>query len=204
MRIGIDFDNTIVGYDSLFFAIAHERGLIDTGVAADKRSIRDHVRSLPDGETAWRELQAEVYGPRILEAQLNEGVTEFFIACRRWGIPLHVVSHKTMRAAGGDGNTDLREAARGFLSSRGFFDRLGVSPDEVYFEPTREEKCRRIAALGCTHFVDDLEETFAEPAFPAGVARILYSPHHAATSLDDVRLVRSWGEILDGLFAARC
>ena len=56
-----------------------------------------------------------------------------------------------------------------------------VGPDaipesNVYFESTRAEKIERIIALSCTHFIDDLEEVFDDPAFPSNVERLLLSP----------------------------
>ena len=44
MLIGIDFDNTIAGYDRAFAAEAARRGVIALGAPATKRSIRDRLR----------------------------------------------------------------------------------------------------------------------------------------------------------------
>ena len=65
-------------------------------------------------------------------------------------------------------------AERGFFCSNGF----GIPIERVFFESTRAAKLERICALGCTHFIDDLEEVFSDPAFPARVLPILF----AATS----------------------
>src|ERR1051325_6940804 len=60
-----------------------------------KRSIRDRIRLLPDGEIEWQKCQALLYGQRIAEAKLVEGVADFIRLCRERGIPVHIVSHKT-------------------------------------------------------------------------------------------------------------
>ena len=61
MRIGIDFDNTIITYDDVFRATALGRGLIKEDFAGrSKQAIRDHIRLLPDGEIAWQRLQGQV------------------------------------------------------------------------------------------------------------------------------------------------
>ena len=49
--LGIDFDNTIVRYDNLFYKIALEKGLIDTSIGKSKE-IRDYLRSLTKTENS--------------------------------------------------------------------------------------------------------------------------------------------------------
>ena len=46
MRIGIDFDNTIVSYDALFHKVAREAGLVPESVAATKVAVRDYLREI--------------------------------------------------------------------------------------------------------------------------------------------------------------
>jgi len=53
MRVGIDFDNTIVNYEQIFVAAAQARGWITRGFRGRKRELRDTVRLLADGETKW-------------------------------------------------------------------------------------------------------------------------------------------------------
>lgn len=70
MRIGIDFDNTIAGYDALFARIGTEAGWLEPGFQGRKKAVRDRVRLLPNGEWSWMTIQAQVYGPRMAEACL--------------------------------------------------------------------------------------------------------------------------------------
>src|SRR5436190_14114646 len=113
--VGIDFDNTIISYDNVMRRLAVDRGLLSPDASPGKKQIRDALRRLPDGEMHWQRLQADVYGPLIGEGRLIDGVREFFAACRRGSVPVVVISHKTRHAAAGDGRTDLREAARGWM-----------------------------------------------------------------------------------------
>mgnify|MGYP003339752174 CR=1 FL=1 len=46
MLIGIDFDNTIVSYDSLFYKVAAEQKAVPTTVARTKLAVRDHLRAI--------------------------------------------------------------------------------------------------------------------------------------------------------------
>ncbi len=200
--IGIDFDNTIASYDLAMKEVAVARRLVDSVIVAQKKFIRDAIRQSQDGENRWQELQADVYGPYIEKAEMIDGVASFFRTCRQMGYPVYIVSHKTEFAARGDGRTNLRASAMGWMKNRGFFDSndMGLSPEHVYFENSMEEKAERIRSLGCTDFVDDLEETFLHASFPTAVARYLYSPHGTASAIPGVNVARDWQQISDEIF----
>ncbi len=201
MVIGVDFDNTIVSYDALFHRLAVERGLIPRSLPKDKTAVRDHLRSL-GGEEKWIELQGLAYGLRIREAAPFPGAREFFARCGRVGLTVHIVSHKTRQPVIGAPH-DLHEAARGWLEFEGFFDpaRIGLPRNHVHFGITRREKLEHIRALGCTIFIDDLEEVFREPEFPAGVEKILFAPQRQAAGPPDVKVFASWPLIERHVFA---
>jgi hypothetical protein len=200
--IGIDFDNTVVSYDDVMHEIAVQQGLIPSDTRKSKKHIRDRTRQLPGGEIKWQRLQAKVYGPRMGEARLIEGVREFAKLCKKHRVQVCIVSHKTEYANYDETRTNLRAAALSWMMSNRFFDAegLGLSQGDVYFEATRQEKIGRIRSLGCTHFVDDLEETFLEDSFPADVEKILYAPHVQHGLLQRVRVVTTWEEISDYFF----
>ena len=204
-RLGVDFDNTVVRYDELLLREAAQRGLIPPQTAASKREIRDRIRRLPEGERAWQRLQAFLYGAKIREAVPAPGVAEFFARCRAQAVEVFIVSHKTRYAALDERGIDLWDAAMAWMRAHRFFeaDGAGLSPQQVYFEPSRAEKLARIQRLGCTHFIDDLEETFLEPAFPPRIQKILYATAGASAPLPGVRVAASWQEITESLFDAR-
>ena len=193
MVIGVDFDNTLVCYDDVFERLARERGVT---ALTGKKAIRDQIRQLPDGDIEWQKLQGIAYGPRMGEARLIEGVTELFAACRQRGITVHIVSHKTEFAGYDNTRTNLRQAALQWMETH------GLDTANVHFAGTRAEKIATIKQLGCTMFVDDLEETFLETNFPAHVEKILFAPHGHEPVLD-VRTCRTWGEILEHVLFAR-
>jgi hypothetical protein len=200
--LGIDFDNTIVSYDEVMRSIARDWNLVDARLTR-KKQIRDAIRRLADGELRWQQLQAAAYGTRIREAVPCPGVREFLMDCKRSSIPVRIVSHKTERPNLPGAVVDLRDAALGWLEQQGFFaDGSAVSRADVYFEPTRARKLARIAELGVTHFIDDLEETFAEPLFPAGVARILYTSESSAP-ISGVTVLPTWQDIRHHLLEKR-
>ncbi len=202
--IGVDFDNTIAGYNDLMHTIALERSLISADVARNKKLIRDAIRALPDGEAHWRDLQVTVYGPRMHEARLIEGVREFFADCWRRRITVYIISHKTEYANFGEANVNLRTVAMTWLEQHGFFHEkaLGLSRASVFFESTRTEKIDRIKALRATHFIDDLEETFRESAFPRDVQKILLAAHGQSSDIAGTVSFATWGQIHEHLLGS--
>ena len=201
--IGIDFDNTIACYDELVHSLALELGLIQPLVAEIKKEVRDAIRSLPEGEIQWQKLQGLLYGPRMESAKVSDGLAAF---CREWvgrGAKLYVVSHKTEYANFDETQTNLRQSALAWMAKKGFFgpNGLGLSPQDVFWEDTREEKLNRIRRLGCTHFIDDLEEVLGEPDFPKAVEGVLYAPNHDLCLQSKIRIAHSWGDVSNYLLA---
>lgn len=201
-RIGLDLDNTLINYDRLFHDVAAGRGLIPRDFVGTKRDVRDRIRLMPGGggEIEWQRLQAQVYGPAIAGATAAEGALDFVRRARAHGAELTIVSHKTAFSNLGTETVNLRDAARTWLHENGMVGPQAVPPENVYFEDTREDKIARIIGLGCTHFIDDLEEVFDDPAFPGDVERLLFttSAEHPAGRH---RAYASFGEIADALFA---
>ncbi|MBI4665249.1 MAG: hypothetical protein HY751_02435 [Nitrospinae bacterium] len=204
LLIGVDFDNTIADYDDLIFSIALERGFTAPGADRGKKSVRDAIRLLPEGDILWQSLQAEIYGPRMRDAKLKDGAREFFERCHGAGITTCVISHKTEYAGMDTTGTNLRSAAMGWMAGQGFFSPggLGLKPGQVYFESTRFEKVERIGAAGCTHFIDDLEEVFLEDSFPADVGKILFCQEGQGPFPPGVVVMKTWKEIEGFFFAA--
>jgi hypothetical protein len=182
LRVGIDFDNTLIDYDRVFLAAARERGLVAADFAGPKRAVRDAIRRLSNGELAWQRLQGHVYSAGITGAVPYPGAEAFLLRCLDAGVAVFIVSHKTRYGHHDPARVDLRAAARDWMAAHGFFqtDRVAIPADRVFFEDDRGRKLARIAALRCTHFIDDLEEVFADPRFPAGVRRILFAGTAAA------------------------
>jgi hypothetical protein len=201
MRIGIDFDNTIVSYDHPFTLAAHSRGINLVGGAVDKAALRDYLRLQPDGEIEWQKVQAEVYGRRMPEAHIFSGFPEFVKRCRSQSIPLMIVSHKTAFAAQ-DRSVNLRDAAMAWMTGQAFFSDpgLGFAEDDIFFAATRRAKVNTIGELECTWFIDDLQEVFADDGFPQSVAKILFSPVAQASEFAGIQCCTSWSQVMETVF----
>jgi hypothetical protein len=200
LRIGIDFDNTIVAYDAVFCAAAKSCGLIEPGVSGSKQAVRDAIRRLPDGELAWQRLQGQVYGKGISGAKMVPGVEAFLRRCRTEGCMVAVVSHKTEYGHFDPDRVNLRNAALNWMAAQGLLDGdRGVARADVYFESTRAEKVKRIAALSLTHFIDDLSEVLTDPYFPPNVERILFGDT-ARPASSPYTICSSWLDIEQQVF----
>jgi hypothetical protein len=203
MRIGIDFDNTIIRYDDVFASAASARALLPADFRGGKQAVRDAIRLRPDGEQDWQRLQGHVYGTGIAAARPFPGVDDFLRRARANGVRVLIVSHKTEYGHFDPDRVNLRAAALQWLQAQGFFQPDGFAAldrRDVHFAATRAEKLARIGALGCELFIDDLAEVLTDPDFPAGVARILLSDRAAEQAGQNdagYRVCRSWQAIAD-------
>jgi hypothetical protein len=199
MRIGVDFDNTLVCYDRAFAAVGREAGLLPADFAGGKEAVKRWLlRERPDGYL-WERLQGRVYGRRIDCAEVYPGAAEFFRRCReRSGWQVYVVSHKTALAHHDPLRTDLRQSALGWMRRQGFFDIVGFGLDasRVFFEDTRDAKVRRIAELDCQIFVDDHPEVLGHAAMPAGCRKILFATEHSGP----FERAANWNEVCAAVF----
>ena len=194
MRIGFDFDNTIVSYDELFYRVAIEKQLIPADLPKSKLAVRDFLRKA-DNEDTWTEMQGYVYGTRMGDALAYPGAIEFMRLARNRGIAMVIVSHKTNYPFRGP-KYDLHQAARGWVESF-LVDGIEnlIEPDQIFFEVTKKDKLARIAQCECDFFIDDLPEILLMPEFPQKTERILFDPenNHGVEGMG-ARL-ESWKEI---------
>lgn len=202
MRIGIDFDNTIVSYDALFHRIAVEQGVISVGTPRTKLAVRDQLRRQGQ-ENVWTEMQGTVYGARMDEAEAYPGAIEFLQWAAGGGIAVVIISHKTRHPFIGPKH-DLHQAARRW-AERHLRDggRQLVRAEDIYFELTKDEKIRRIGAAACNYYIDDLPEILLAEEFPSDVRRILFDPEAHHEDAAKLLRMRSWKDMLSH-FRRKC
>jgi len=189
MRIGIDFDNTIICYDEVFCTLAKSLGVIDSTFQGTKQSLRDHLHQSEEGDLIWQRLQGQVYGRWIDQAKVFVGFKEFMQKVSLdLQIQLFIVSHKTEYGHFDEAKINLRAVAKNWLKNQGVIPL--IPEDHLFFESSREEKIERIRSLNCTHFIDDLVEVFDDPHFPKEVKKILFTP-----------AVQNWADITDVLLS---
>ena len=205
MRVGIDFDNTIICYDGVFLEQARQRGLVPADFTGAKRAVRDAVRLLPGGEASWQRLQGYAYGRGIDGAHCFAGLDAFLARARAAGARIVVVSHKTEYGHHDPAGVNLRDAARRWMHAQGLFagPGHGLSKSDVHFADTRAEKLAKIRETGCALFIDDLEEVLGDPAFPAEVRRILFSSDGREGNGLPYPVLPSWAAIEEHIFGTR-
>ena len=198
--LGLDFDNTLVRYDKLFYQIAQEKGLIDESVSANKTAVRDYLRNLGMDEE-FTLMQGEVYGSRILEAEPAEGMLETLMELKDRGIDMVLISHKTKKPYKGPAY-NLHEAAWTWLENYGFFSNnlLGWNKSQVHFEETKSSKIKKIGELRCTYYIDDLPEIIE--SISGSTKGLLYDPMNTYAG-SNLKRVTEWKDIKDLLKETR-
>ena len=171
--LGLDFDNTLVNYDDLFYNIAREKKLIDKKTPRDKIVIRDILRAY-SLEEEFTKIQGEVYGRRVEEARPTNDMLRNLVSLKERGLKLTIISHKTRYPYKGP-KYDLHKSALRWMEKNNFFDvnGLDIQEKDVHFEETKEQKVGKIIELGCTYFVDDLEEIIR--MIPRNIKTYLYN-----------------------------
>jgi hypothetical protein len=199
MILGLDFDNTLICYDELFYQVALDKDLIPSDLSKTKNTVRDYLRQVGKEED-WILLQGEVYGGRILEASAFEGMREALKKIATRSEMMFLISHKTRTPYMGQ-QYDLHQAARGWLDGNAFFDEegLGWQENQVFFELTKEEKVQRIVQLGCTHYIDDLPEILE--MLPDTVQKILFAPHKKGLIPKEWERLDEWSLLPELLFS---
>jgi hypothetical protein len=197
LRIGIDFDNTMACYDQAFAEVAALMGFQSSHEVATKVKVKQIIQNSPGGDLLWQRLQGQVYGKHMLLAKVFAGLHEFICLAKMRGHEVFVVSHKTEFGHFDEEQVSLRGQAVLWLEKNNFFhtNQLSLKKENVFFESTREEKIQRIKNLGCTHFIDDLPEVFAEPKFSNHIQKILFSPSNSFSGDASIKVASSWRNI---------
>jgi hypothetical protein len=177
MRIGLDFDNTIVCYDQAITVLAEEVFELPKEMPRTKLALRDFLRAA-GREREWTSFQGALYGPGMHHAQPFDGAISTMQQLASEGHELVIISHRSRWPYAGP-TYDLHEAARGWvadnLQSLGLFGNKG-DEDHVYFLETRDQKVEMITFWRCNVFLDDLAEVLCAPSFPSSTLGIHFCP----------------------------
>jgi hypothetical protein len=188
VRIGVDFDNTIVNYNFLFHKIAFEQKLIDESVSQTKTAIRDYLRE-KNQENLWTEMQGYVYGARMMEAVAYPNVCDILRELTELGHTIAIISHKTKFPYLGE-QYDLHLAAKQWIEK--FLMQL-IPEDQIFFELSKVDKINRIKSFHCDLFLDDLPEILLDENFPTNTKPILFNPENHSHNTKNLEVISSWG-----------
>lgn len=157
-------------------------------VPVSKSAVRQFFR-VANREAEWTELQGIAYGAEMERAEPFAGALDFIRKAVTKGHSVKIISHRTKHPIKGD-RTNLHQSALRWLQREGFVGSNALSPDDVFFETTKEAKLARIRSEGCEVFVDDLPEILGSPLFPSGAQGWLFAP--SATPASGGCVVTDW------------
>ena len=192
MIVGFDFDNTIIDYNNLFGLVALEKNLILKPLAHDKNSVKQYLINA-NKEDEWTKLQGEVYGSRVLEANLYEGIIDIFKYLSNNSHKIYIVSHKTKFPYLGK-KVDLHKSALKFIIANNILNKkdIKLTKDDIFFETSIKDKIERIENLKCDIFVDDLESILN--LLPDNIIKILFLPKSSAKK-SNYKVIKKWNEL---------
>jgi len=198
LKIGLDFDNTIARYETLFRQVAQAEEFIPGNwIGSGKTELRDHLCRQADGERIWMKLQGLVYGKYMHAAGMMPGVANFLLSCKVRNHRVFIVSHKTEYGHFDPEKISLRQEALKWMEAKQFFDQdyFAINRNNVFFGDTQEEKVAIIAQLNCGWFIDDLSEVFEQPNFPLDTKKILFGSFSGEKVSHDTVVLNSWRKI---------
>jgi hypothetical protein len=194
IKLGFDFDNTIVCYDNAIAVLADELFDLPPEASRTKLGLRDYLRA-EGREPEWTAFQGELYGPGMIHAQPFEGAIETMHQLVADGHQLVIVSHRSRRPYGGEPH-DLHAAARGWVAERLQSTRLFAEDNNsVNFLETRKQKIACIAEMSCKVFLDDLPEVLEDTEFPSGTTGILFQPEFKVNLDKNQPQICSWNQL---------
>jgi hypothetical protein len=203
LSIGIDLDNTIADYDEIFFDIAREMEYIEADGSLGKSDVKDLILHSSDGDLRWQKLQGQVYGRWMHRAKLFPGFLAFLWASIARGNNVYIISHKSMYGHFDVDRIPLRDRAfswiNNWLVDANLPDYFRLN-ENIFFEETRKQKVERIDSVGCDLFIDDLNEVFLEPGFPAQTQKILFNKVVPQTHIFEGARFNSWPEITKHIY----
>ena len=143
IKLGLDFDNTLIDYDEVFYEVALEKKLIPEGIEKTKVEVRNYLKDIGKEED-FTLLQGEVYGSKIHLAKQSIGMLETLKIIKNQNIELFIISHKTKHPYAGP-KFNLHEAALKWLAQNSFFaiDELDFNKVStfIYFKFISSSSC---------------------------------------------------------------
>ena len=165
MRIGIDFDNTIINYHSVFHTLACEFSYISADTPIKKEQVKQAIIAHYGNDLHWQKLQSIAYGKAIFQAEAFKGVLVALESLKAQGHELFIVSHKSVTSHY-DPTVHLREYALDWLIKKLIVNETLIHESSLFFLDNLEDKISTITSLELDIFIDDLDLVVLHPNFP--------------------------------------
>jgi FMN phosphatase YigB (HAD superfamily) len=151
---GFDLDNTLIDYS----AAVEEYCRIKTLTPCTNIGIlREQLRKNNLSDYEWQLAQGWLYTEGLQFAQAGLGSVELCDYLIQEGYKLYIVSHKTSHTPDFCGKIALHGLANNWIK-KSVIANYFKEKEQIYYEPTRELKVKKIRELALNYFVDDLEE----------------------------------------------
>lgn len=175
MKIGFDFDNTIIDYSNIFYEIGKINNLIPENINTSKSSVKSYLHSIGK-EKEFTTIQGLVYGKEILKAKPAKNILEILKYLKKLNHDLYIVSHKTKYPFQGE-KINLRDSANSWIEKFLRIDNETIfNYENIFYEDTIEKKVERIEKLEICYFIDDLISIINLIKSPT--IGILYDPNY--------------------------
>ena len=171
MRIGFDFDNTLVDYSNAAAEYAINEGMAEY---LNLAQLREGLKNNGESEDSWQKAQSWIYTYGISLAKLSVGFSPLKEYLAEKGLKVFVVSHKTEKTPERFGAALLREFAIKWIQNTETLNFLELDKN-LFFCETRDEKIRKIQELKLNFFIDDLVEVLTHEEFPKETRKILFN-----------------------------
>ena len=181
LHIGLDFDNTIVLYDEIFYHYALKKKYIDPNIPKTKKAVR-YALIKKNQEHIFTEIQGIVYGKLIKNAPLQSGFINSLTLLSKMDCKISIVSHKTKYPIIGE-KFNLHESALNWLKNNQVINNKDfiLKEENIFFEETEIQKINRIKEIKCTHYVDDLKKILLK--LPKNISKI----HFTNEKISDIK-----------------
>lgn len=191
MKIGFDFDNTIVCYDNAIKILSGTLK-IPKKLTRDKLTIRDYLRN-QNRENEWTEFQGVLYGPGMAHARPYINFIEITKYLKLYQHELFIISHRSKYPYLGEKH-DLHHFARNWIEVQ-INSPLLINNSNIFFEEKLENKIKTIEKLKIDLFIDDLTEVINHEDFPFNTKPILFDPENRKLKFN--YRISNWNQLIN-------
>ena len=188
MKIGIDLDNTIAIYDSIFSKYASI--LLGVKGCSKKKEVAYFLKK-QKRENDWTFLQGEVYGKYMNEASVANHFIERLSSIDLSEAVFEIVSHRSSLPSSG-ALYNMRNIAYEWIDINiAPYTNININKSVFFFE-TIEEKIQFISDSNYFSFVDDLPLIFANKNFPKKTRAFLFTNGEKISKSPFFEVLHSW------------
>ena len=150
MKVGFDFDNTILNYDKVFAYLSKVEFVMNL-----KNLIKVKLEKIINkkGEKEWMRLQGLMYGKFIFKAEINQGVQNLIYRLLLNNYKVYIVSHKT-KYGHFDKLINLRLQALKWLTLNSVINNKQQAIRKKYFVDSIIDKINKINELKLNYFIE--------------------------------------------------